>query len=163
MSMTNEEDNDIILAAAIEASERRQDEKRQKEFLSLMAALDTKLDPLIKSVQAHDAILTAAMQQQQAPPAAPPQQQEVVRRRINPGEIVQQIEPLLELGYKTGYLKRPDEMGTLDKLATIVRNRYEKKVAIAAEKDIKKWLKAGDIDEADVSGLIPDVGNHNPA
>lgn len=59
-----------------------------------------------------------------------------------------------------------NQSGTLDKLATLVRNRYERKVAIAAEKDIKKWLKAGDIDADEVVGLIDTTrtggSNHEP-
>lgn len=135
-------------------------EKRQKgQFDSLLTAINTsideKLDPIVGRVNQLTGIIN------QGGAGGQPEAQQ--RRSF--GSILQELQPIIQVGQDMGYLKKPENPDALDSIALLIRKRYERKIAVQAERDIKRWLGTGDLVADDVAshmtGIVEAAG-HEP-
>ena len=135
--------------------------KRAEAELQTITNMSTRLDALEQTTVKLVTFLQGQQdQQQQQQPQA--QQQQGHKQSISLPELATSLKDLASAGREIKDAYEGNQTGVLDKLAVLVRNRYEKQVATAAQKDIRKWLRAGEIDPSEVVGLMDtDAGPHS--
>lgn len=141
---------DEMFIGVMNEMEKRDDEKRKKEFDSLMAGINAKIDPLITVVNQHTEIMNAANTQPQVAGGG--------KRSI--GELVTELKPIVEVLQSMGVIKGPDS-SVDDKLLTALKIGLQRRQNRDVIKIIGGLRKSGDLlAEESEEALSEALGQH---